>query len=69
MNIPEIDKDFSIKKGETTFRCKIVSTYTNGDRETHYRIQVLGRVEGGVLIVEEEPKFIDVIKGWFYENK
>lgn len=62
--IPEINKEFTIKKGEETFQCKVVGKVTDFDKET-YRVQILGKVEGGRIEIEKEPRFIDVDPSWF----
>lgn len=63
-DIPELYKEFTIKKEEITFQCKVVGHLTNFDKEM-VRVQILGRVEGGRIEIEKEPRFIDVESNWF----
>jgi hypothetical protein len=62
--IPEHDKEFTIKKDEVTFQCKVVGRMLDYDHET-IRVQILGKVEGGKIEIEKEPRFIDVNEAWF----
>lgn len=62
--IPENDKEFTIKKDEVTFQCKVVGRLTDYDKEL-IRVQILGKVEGGRIEMEKEPRFVDVSETWF----
>lgn len=66
IEIPELNKEFTIKKEEINYQCKVVDKKTyEGNESTTIRIQILGRSEGGKLHIEKEPKFIDVAPEWF----
>jgi hypothetical protein len=62
--IPDLNKEFTIKKDEVTFQCKVVAVSEHNDYET-VKVQILGKVEGGRIEVEKEPRFIDVNPSWF----
>ena len=63
-SIPDIGKDFSVKKDEVVYRCKMIDQYDDQYGIPLYRVQVLGKIDGGRLIVGE-PKVLEVHGGWF----